>query len=321
MNSSNPSKKVFAVVVTYNGARWIRKCLQSLNESLYPVSIVVIDNGSKDDTIKIIKDNFPAVQVYEESTNLGFGQANNKGISIALNQNADYTFLLNQDAFVEPDTIGQLVKTEFDSKGFGVLSPLHMKGSGTGLDEGFKNCILKAKPAINSSSILKGEQNPAIIPVDFINAAAWMVSRAAFEIAGGFSPLFHQYGEDREYSIRLRFHLLKIGFVPNCKIYHDRDDRNPSPFFQSYEKLSWYYTVGVRARLVNVAMSLFICLWSMITWTIKECAFHVLKGRWYAFFSWFRIWRVIGGEIPEILQNRKLIKSGTKFLFLPIWKE
>ena len=85
-------KKVFVVIVTYNGVQWIRKCLQSCQD--YPV--VVVDNQSTDATVEIIQNEFPKVHLIEESKNHGFGQANNIGISYALNKGADYVFLLNQ---------------------------------------------------------------------------------------------------------------------------------------------------------------------------------------------------------------------------------
>lgn len=318
MNSSPHFKKVFAVVVTYNGARWIRKCLLSLKQSSYPVSVIVIDNGSKDETTRIIENNFPEVLLVRENLNLGFGQANNKGISIALKQGADYVFLLNQDAWMEENTMGDLVATEFESKGYGILSPLHVNNTGDNLDKGFRNCISKNISGEVLLAIDNGLTTNEIFEVDFINAAAWLMSKSALEKAGGFNPLLFHYGEDAEYCLRLYYHRLKVGFISGGRIHHDRADREQSPFFINYQKLTWYYTVGVKARLLNVAHPFVLCLTKMLFWSMKECGHHFISGRWFAVFSWFGVWRKNLSELASIIRNRKLLKSTAKFLFLSV---
>lgn len=305
-------------MVTYNGAKWIQKCLLSLRQSSYPVSVVVIDNASQDDTIATIRKDFSEVLLLIEKTNLGFGQANNKGISIALQQGADYIFLLNQDAYVEENTIDTLVATEFENGGYGVLSPLHVNGAGHNLDRGFRNCISKDVSVQTLSDIENGKSQKGIFAVSFINAAAWLVSKRALMEVGGFNPLLFHYGEDMEYCLRLRYHQLKVGFASSCRIIHDRDDREQSPFFADYEKLTWYYEVGTRARLLDVSHTFIICLIHLMFWSLKECTFHLFKGRWFAIGSWFEVWRRNLTEIGSIFQGRKLLKSNKRFLFLSV---
>ncbi len=92
--------------------QWIKRCLNSLKNSTLKVSTVVIDNGSIDGTQAYIQNHFPEVDFIQSKTNLGFGQANNIGIKKAYDNQADYVFLLNQDAWIDHnDTIENLVKT------------------------------------------------------------------------------------------------------------------------------------------------------------------------------------------------------------------
>src|SRR5210317_1231583 len=102
-------ENVYAIVVTYQGLKWYKKCFDSLQDSTIPVKIIAVDNGSGDGSVDFINNNFKGIQLISQGSNQGFGKANNRGIKEALKQNADYVFLLNQDAWVEPPTIEKLI--------------------------------------------------------------------------------------------------------------------------------------------------------------------------------------------------------------------
>ena len=102
-------EKIIAVIVTYNGMKWIEECLQSIQSSSIPIEILVVDNASSDMTVAFVKKKFTKAVVLEQNQNLGFGKANNIGIDYALKANADYVFLLNQDARIEENTVEKLI--------------------------------------------------------------------------------------------------------------------------------------------------------------------------------------------------------------------
>ena len=133
--------KVFAIIVTYNPLQWIEKCFFSVENSAIDVNIIVVDNGSNDGSQAIIKEKFPNIIFVQNNENVGFGKANNQGIEIAYKSNADYYFLLNQDAWIEKNTIQNLIKINQDNPDFGILSPVHFNGLGTALDFGFQKAI------------------------------------------------------------------------------------------------------------------------------------------------------------------------------------
>jgi GT2 family glycosyltransferase len=204
------NKKVFVVIVTYNGAQWIDKNITSLLTSSYPVSVIAIDNNSTDNSAALLE-TYPEVDLIKSPDNLGFGKANNIGIKKALDAGAHYVFLLNQDAWVFEDTIKSLVTKMEANHGFGVMSPVHYSGDGVTLDESFKVYYSR-----------KITQDTAVAVVPFVNAAAWMLSRACMEKVGIFEPLFSHYGEDRNYCDRVRFHKFYIGIDADSRIVHDR---------------------------------------------------------------------------------------------------
>lgn len=204
------NKKVFVVLVTYNGAYWIDKNIQSLLQSQYPVSIIAIDNNSTDDSTALLS-KYPQIELIQSPDNLGFGKANNIVMKHALEKGADYVFLLNQDAWVFNDTISSLVaKMEFN-EGFGIISPQHFSGDTIAYDKSFETYLGR-----------KTNEKNGIAVVPFVNAAAWMMTRNCIATVGYFEPLFGHYGEDRNYCDRVLYHKFKIGVDLDSKIIHDR---------------------------------------------------------------------------------------------------
>lgn len=206
------NKKITVVVVTFNGEIWIRKNLDSLLKSTYPIAIIVVDNASTDQSVVILNE-YKNIQLVENKTNLGFGKANNIGIDLALKNGSDAVFLLNQDTWVFENTVSALVDTLFQNPNFGIVSPVHLSADGVTFDGNFNTYYSKYESEINSKSI-------RIVP--FVNAAAWLVSAACFQKAGYFEPHFNHYGEDRNFCDRLKFHQFKIGVAKEAAICHDR---------------------------------------------------------------------------------------------------
>ena len=224
---------IYSIIVTYNGMNnnWIKKCLESLLNSNVKTNIVVIDNNSSDETVIFIKENYPEIILIEQKVNIGFGQANNLGLNIGLKNNADFYFLLNQDAWVTSETISNLINELQKDSSFGLVSPIHLDGDGANLDLSFSNYIVpKNCKTFYSDSVLCNYRKK-IYDCTFVNAACWLLSKKCIETVGGFSPSFFHYGEDDNYSHRLHFHSLKLGIVPNTFIFHDRAKRLSNKYF------------------------------------------------------------------------------------------
>lgn len=213
--------KIFVIVVTYNGETWIDKCFGSLRNSTIPVHSICIDNNSADASVQNVLSNFPEVELISLHENLGFGKANNIGIKKAIVAGADYVFLLNQDAWVNPDTIKTLVDNHLRNIDYGVLSPIHLNGKGDALDENFANNMRpEITPGFLSDTYLGCQK--LIYRTSYVNAAAWLVSKACLERVGGFDPIFSHYGEDDDYLNRVSFHGFSVGIVPQVVVFHDR---------------------------------------------------------------------------------------------------
>jgi GT2 family glycosyltransferase len=212
--------EVYAVVVSYNGAPWLSKCLRSLSLSEHPVRIIVVDNASQDDSVAIAR-SFEGVEVIAHPRNAGFGKANNIGIGRALGRGAEFVFLLNQDAEVEPSTITELLRFMRNRKDAGVVSPVHLNDSGGLLDSRFLLHYLAPQAPQFIFDAYRSDLAESY-EVASVNAAAWLMSRRCLEEVGGFDPIFFMYGEDDDYCARMQYHGFSCFVLTQARIRHAR---------------------------------------------------------------------------------------------------
>jgi GT2 family glycosyltransferase len=214
--------KVYVIIVTYNGKKWYERCFDSLRQSTIPVTVLAIDNASSDDTVSFIKTNYPEVKLILSEKNSGFGQANNIGIKQALIEGADYVFLLNQDAWIEPNTLKTLIEIQQSNPQYGILSPIHRTADRNQIEP-----LLLQRLAAHATTDIRFVEDAyfkrlnGVYDTKYVNAAAWLLPRKTLETVGGFDPIFFHYGEDDNYINRVIYHGLKIGICPKAVIVHD----------------------------------------------------------------------------------------------------
>ena len=206
-------RRLLVVIVTYNGMRWLERCVGSVMSSSVPADIFVCDNGSTDGTADFIENRYPSVRLVRSEENLGFARANDLGFRYALEQGYDFVYLLNQDAWVLPDTFRRLMDA-FGSGKWGLLSPLQMRPDLKTPDKRFKRHY-------------HGPLTPSdeVFPVRFVMAAHWMIPSDCLRKTGFFSPAFSHYGEDNNYCDRVRYHGFGTGVLPSAVGVHDRQAR------------------------------------------------------------------------------------------------
>ncbi len=257
--------EVCVIIVSYNFEKWMDICLSSVLKSTIPCKIVVVDNLSKDDTCKLIEENYSEITLIRNHENAGFGKANNIGIKYAINNNYSYAFLLNQDAWVEPDAIEKLVKVAKTNPKMGIISPVHLNGKGDAPDTGF--VVYTGLKSLEEISLIKDK----IKPVKFVNAAMWLVPVNVLIETGGFDPLFRHYGEDVNLAQRIRKKGYEIGIVPDAIGYHGRETREinreqffyseyvyflteaANPFYNSAQAFAYSVAAGIRKAFRELA--------------------------------------------------------------------
>lgn len=215
---------IYIIIVTYNAMKWAGQCFSSLRKSSYPVSVIVVDNGSTDGTQEYIQKNFPEVDFIQSPENLGFGRANNIGIEKAYKEGADFFYLMNQDAWIFENSLEELLQSygnHPNKEEIGILSPMHLDGSEKLLDRHFENYLSRnAKENRMISDLFLGNTKE-LYEIEFVNAAHWFLPKETVEKVGGFNPFYFHYGEDYEYVNRVLFRKKKIFVCPNSRVVHD----------------------------------------------------------------------------------------------------
>lgn len=207
--------KTLVIVVTYNGEKWLSKCLGSIPAD---VDVMVVDNASTDSSVEIAANSGQHVILKQSKRNLGFGAANNIGLQYAVSNGYDYVYLLNQDAYLEPETISKLIKAHKEAPEYGILSPLQYNANGR-LDANFSR-----KTGLTDASVADNKVQ-GVTEVPFVMAAHWLMPIDAVRRIGGFSPTFPHYGEDDNMVDRAHYHGLKVGVVADASAIHDRAER------------------------------------------------------------------------------------------------
>lgn len=214
--------KILIVVVTYNGMKWLDKCLGSvpwtLDESGMQCTLYVVDNASSDGSADFVAQHCPSAILVRNSVNTGFTAANNLGMQYALDNGYDYVYLLNQDAWLMPETLNLLVNASERHPRYGILSPMQMSGDLESMDTQFAKLYSSsvADMAPDGSSVLR---------VKRVMAAHWLLRCDALRQTGLFSEEFPIYGQDDDLCNRMRAVGFYTGIVPEAVAVHDRAQR------------------------------------------------------------------------------------------------
>jgi GT2 family glycosyltransferase len=237
---------VATVVVTYNSEKVIATCLASLEASATPTNVVLVDNGSSDATLDIVRRDFPGV-VTTQVRNLGFAGGCNYGVRLAGDE-VDAYFFLNPDAAVTSTCLGKLLNSLEHDDNFAVVSPtiLHpdtgqIEYAGARLDfdtldfEVFGSIDFESKDA--SGTVETGRPG----------GAGMLVRRASVEAVGLMEESYFLYWEECEWASRFRRNGLKIGYVPDAVVYHTPHHSAGGAGSKIYE----YYWTRNALRLVE----------------------------------------------------------------------
>jgi GT2 family glycosyltransferase len=217
--SMTKTRSVASVTVAYNGAKVLPRQLNALkNQTRRLDEIIFVDNASSDDSVGILKRDFPEVTILNQPSNLGVGGGSAAGLDYAANQKQhDWVWLLDQDSLPAEDSLERLLKA-FDRAGdeaedFGILAP-------TCANE-------NAKLSYSGSIWRHGLHKPPAVasdqPISFVDsviASGTLVRREAVEQAGLPRADFFMDFVDHEYCLRLRRHGYKVVVVRDSRVGH-----------------------------------------------------------------------------------------------------
>ena len=204
--------KLVAVVLNWNGGADTLAAL----ESLAGIETICIDNGSTDDSPRLVEERFPAVEVLRTGANLGFAGGNNLGIARALERGADWVLLMNNDATAEPGLADALERAATARPDAGLLACTILERDG--------RTVQYAGASFNARLGYSGRVS-TVVPdglrdVGRADGAALAVSRAAVERAGMLDEPLFMYVEDVDWSLRIRAAGFAVVLVPDARVRH-----------------------------------------------------------------------------------------------------
>ena len=224
--------KVHVIVLNWNG--WIdtSACLSSLEHLNYKnYQVIVVDNGSTDDSASRLRMQFPAVEIVETDKNLGFAGGCNVGIRRALDQGADFIWLLNNDTTVDSSALKALVDKAETNPRIGVVGsaiyfmddPQRIQAWGGGYISWWLG---------RSAHFLKPVDDDRL---EFITGASILLSRRAVDEIGGFDEGFFMYWEDADYCFRLRAAGWRLAVADQSRVWHRTPASLGKGSVQSYQ--------------------------------------------------------------------------------------
>lgn len=221
MQLESNHSSVCAIVVNWNRPEDTLACIHSLiAQKNINLHIVVIDNGSTDDSVHVIRNHFPEISMISSPINLKFGKGTNLGIRYALEQNFEYVFLLNNDATLASDCIQILLN--YMAPGIGVTAPLIYYTS-------HPNRIWSIggktqRWTLEQSNDYANQSDPGNLPIvieqDFVTGCCMLISQETLNSVGLFDETFEFYYEDADLCLRIRQAELKILVITRAKAWH-----------------------------------------------------------------------------------------------------
>jgi hypothetical protein len=215
---------VFIIILNWNGREDTLVCLDSVRKINYPdFEVVVVDNGSIDDSVKVIRKTFPEVAVLETGENLGFAGGNNVGIRYALEQDAEYLFLLNNDTVVDPQVLGGFMEASssvgqeaiFGAKIYYFAEPNKIWYAGAkwnGKNSHFTH--------VGQDCTDDGKKFNVLSATDYACGCAFFVSARLLQRIGLLDEKYYLTFEETDLCYRAKKMGYESYFVPEAKVWH-----------------------------------------------------------------------------------------------------
>ncbi len=261
------------IIVSYNAYSELKGCLESVYRYFinYSKEIIVVDNNSVDRSVKSLATDFPDIKLVLLEQNVGFGKANNIGVS---RSKGKYLLFLNPDTVLIEDFLAPIINFIDSHPGIGACAPMLLNEdmsyqTSTGMKMGIGYEILEAfmlikfLRKIEKRKYLKFCKSSGHIEVGWTSAACMLISKKAFENSDGFSTDYFLNYEDIDICRRLNENGFKNFYFPAAKCIH-LDHRS---FRTNFELLVYsrylsrltyaakYYSLPVKVlvRIIHIA--------------------------------------------------------------------
>jgi len=268
---------VYAVILSNYRYEDTCACLSSLSKSDYRnIKVILLDRDSADDLRATVRREYPEVQIIPLSENLGYAGNNNIGIQAALEQGAEWVFILNDDIVLDSSCLSSLIEIADQDPMIGIMGPMVYHFEESQIIQSAGGMLGKYWQSLHlGQNELDCGQFVAPHQVEWVTGCAILVHRAVIEQVGMLDPQYFLYWEETEWCIRASHAGWKIMHVPHAKLWHKGASR-----VQQLKPYVTYYTT--RNRLFTLAkhqvpLSVWIFTFFQL---IRILASWTLKPRW-----------------------------------------
>ncbi|PMP79530.1 MAG: hypothetical protein C0183_14550 [Roseiflexus castenholzii] len=283
--SSQNLPEVAVIIVNWNTGRQTVECLRQLEQQTYQrLTVFVVDNGSDDQSVELIKSKAPTAHVIALPHNLGFAAAVNRALTQALSRPVEYVLLLNNDTIIPANLIECLVEHMIKESCIGVATPKIYK---TGCEKqlwGIGGRIRYAWLTVESMGQIDRGQFDCY-DFDFVFGAVMFISRPVFESIGGLDESYFMYYEDIDFCLRARASGFRIAVFSDIHVMHEGGAST-----HTCDHLREYY--HIRSRLIFFRR--WLRGWRLVWFGLREILYiqgimrrNIVAGRfhnivWYA---------------------------------------
>lgn len=316
----NITNLISIIIVNYNGKKWLKGCLDSLFTQTYKnFEIIFVDNASRDDSVKFIKEFYGEVKVILSRENLGFAGGNNLGIKYAKGK---YILLLNNDTWVEKNYLEKYINAfqEIPSAA-SIQSKMILMNISDKLDS--------CGSYWSDSSFLyhygyKQDKNlekyNIIMPFFSNKGASMMIRKDVIDKIGLFDEDFWCYYEDTDFCSRAWLAGYECWYYPEAVMYHA--GYGTAHVFQNYIVQFHNFKNKLLSFLKNFEVwTLAKTLPIYLILNILLSIFWLLQGKWKYFLALYQaIWWNIS-HFRQTIKKRQVIQSLRKKRDAEIFKK
>lgn len=309
-NGSNEWPFVSIIIVNLNGKKWLEKCFKSVLASDYPhdkFEIILVDNGSTDGSVELVKDLFmndTRIKVICNERNLGWSSANNQGMKLA---KGAILVCLSNDMEVDPRWLKEITLTMRNNSRVGVVQCNSLSMWDRKVSDSAMNYLDKFGYAYGYA--------PAKEPTEvfFAEGMAFAFKRKVVEEIGMLDDYYFMEYDDMDFSWRARLAGYKIFFVPSAKVYHARGATVGATYFQRLPNITLYVRNHFVTLIKNYEFSNILKVLPVLTAIeIAKMMYFFVKGEWKTANATFKGLLQVVLDIRIILRKRREIQRVRK---------
>lgn len=272
------------VILNWNKVDETLNCLESLSNLSYPnQKVILVDNGSTDNSLERFREYDPNLEILETGKNLGYAEGNNIGIRHILKYQPEYVFVINNDVRVAEDSLGSLVAEAENNRNAAFLGPkvYHLEEPQTIQSAGVELDYLWRSKQRGLDQIDDGLYT-SVESVDCVIGAAVLIRCEHLDQIGLLDPDFFLYREDIDWCLRAKNSGFQVLYVPQAKVWHRghkvRDSELPRITYY-LSRNSLMLISRHRGGVIRFLMLLMRYLVTAFSWTIKPKWRHKRQER------------------------------------------